>query len=78
MIALTDKERRDYVSHRWFLCMKSIDNVKKGEGCKVGENYWFEYIHDGEKPLYRKLSDNNHYDEVYISDRELIENFEIV
>ena len=62
------------------------ENVKKGGGCKVGEKYWFEYIHDtgdnNENPnaeaFYCKLSDNNRYDEVYITDRELIENFEIV
>ena len=86
MIVLTDKERRDYVSQRWFLCTKPIESVKKGGGCKVGEKYWFEYIHDtgdnNENPnaeaFYCKLSDNNRYDEVYISDRELIENFEIV
>ena len=28
--------------------------------------------------FYRKLSDNNHYDEVYISDDELMNNFEVV
>lgn len=83
MIILTDKELRDYVSHCWFLCKKPVENVKKGEGCKVGEKYWFEYIHDtgdnNENPnaeaFYCKLSDNNRYDEVYITDQELIENF---
>lgn len=25
--------------------------------------------------FFRKLSDNNHYDEVYITDEELVENF---
>lgn len=82
---MTDKQRRDYVSGKFFRCIKSVDTVRKGSGCKVGEHYWFEYIHDtndGEEPnadaFYRKLSDNNHYDEVYISDDELMNNFEVV
>lgn len=84
-LILTDKQRRDYVSGKFFRCIKSVDTVRKGSGCNVGEHYWFEYVHDtndGENPnadaFYRKLSDNNHYDEVYISDDELMNNFEVV
>ena len=66
---------------------KTNHKYKKGEtGCKVGESYWFEYIHDtgddNEYPdaesYYRKLSDNHYNDEVYITDDELINNFEKV
>lgn len=79
---LTDKERYDAVSGRIFECIKPITNVRKGKGCDVGQTYRFEYIHDtndGECPdadaFYRKLSDNNHYDEVFITDEELLNNF---
>ena len=79
---MTDKERYDYVSHSWLQCIKPITNIRKGRGCDAGEWYCFEYIHDtndGEdpnaEPFYRKLSDNDHYDEVYITDTELRENF---
>lgn len=81
---LSDKDRREYVTRCWLKCVKPIDTVRKGSGCVVGESYWFEYVHDtgdnNENPnaesFYRKLSDNTHYDEVYITDLELIENFE--
>ena len=80
---MTDKERRDYVNHCWLHCEKPVNTVRKGTGCKAGESYWFEYIHDtgddNEWPdaeaFYRKLSDNTHYDEVYITDEELVDNF---
>lgn len=75
--SLSDKERREFVQGRFLECVKSITNVRKGNGCKVGEHYWFEYIHDTDtnNGFYRKLSDNNHYDEVYITDEELVFNF---
>lgn len=80
---MTDKERDDYVSGSWLKCTKAVTTVRKGSGCEVGQSYWFEYIHDtgdnNEWPdaeaFYRKLSDNNHYDEVYITDEELMNNF---
>ena len=80
---MTDKERFDYVCKCWLECIKPITNVRKGKGCEVGKTYWFEYIHDtgdnNEWPdaeeFYRKLSDNDHYDEVYITDEELLNNF---
>ncbi len=84
---MTDKERRDYVFGTYLKCIKPITNIRKGKtGCEVGQSYWFEYIHDtgddNEWPdaesFYRKLSDNDHYDEVYITDDELINNFEKV
>lgn len=80
---MTEKERKTYLGdQKWFKCIKPITNVRKGTGCEVGKSYWFElcYIcdeddnHTGEF-FYRKLSDNNHYDEVYITDEELINNF---
>lgn len=79
---MTDKDRSDYVSQRWLKCVKPITNVRRGKGCEVGQAYWFEYVHDsndGAEPdaesFYRKLSDNDHYDEVYITDEELVNNF---
>lgn len=79
---LTDKERYDIVSGKFLKCVKPITNVRKGKGCVVGEHYWFEYVHDTndwENPdaeaFYSKLSDNDHYDEVYITDEELLNNF---
>ena len=79
---MTDKERADYVFGKFLECIKEINTVRKGRGCKVGESYWFEYVHDtndGEQPdadaFYRKLSDNKHYDEVFITDNELLNNF---
>lgn len=80
---MTDKERYDYVTQSWLLCVKPVNNVRKGKGCEVGQTYWFEYIHDtgddnewsDAEAFYRKLSDNNHYDEVYITDDELKKNF---
>lgn len=79
---MTDKERNQYVDQHFLECIKPITNVRRGTGCEVGESYWFEYIHDtndGECPdadaFYRKLSDNNHYDEVFITDEELLNNF---
>lgn len=80
---MTDKERSDYVLQSWLRCVKPITNVRKGKGCEVDQSYWFEYIHDtgddNEHPdaeaFYRKLSDNDHYDEVYITDDELMNNF---
>lgn len=81
---MTDKERQLYVQGVFLKCIKPITNIRRGKiGCQVGQKYWFEYIHDtgdnGEHPntdaFYRKLSDNNHYDEVYITDDELINNF---
>ena len=78
----TDKERNAYITHRWLKCIKPITNVRRGTGCVVGECYWFEYIHDTDdgripdaESFYCKLSDNSHYDEVYITDEELISNF---
>lgn len=79
---MTKKERSEYVSGRWFECIKPINSVRKGSGCEVGEHYWFEvcYVYDeNDEPtgefFYRKLSDNDRYDEVYITDEELVENF---
>lgn len=42
--------------------------------------YWFEYVEDSQEGVsfYRKLSDNNKNDEVYITDDELVENFEAI
>lgn len=84
MKELTDKQRNEFVQGKFLKCVKPITNVRKGTGCIVGCHYWFEYIHDteeGEYPdadaFYRKLSDNNHYDEVYITDYELIHNFRL-
>lgn len=83
---MSDKERCDYVSRTFFECVKPITNIRKGNtGCEVGQSYWFEYVHDtgddNEWPdaemFYRKLSDNDHYDEVYITDDELVNNFKI-
>lgn len=81
---MTDKERQDYVYGKFLECIKPITNVRNGSGCQVGESYWFEYVHDtndGENPdadaFYRKLSDNDHNDEVYITDEELIVNFRV-
>ena len=73
---MTNNERNDYVNQRWLECIKSITNVRKGTGCEVGKTYWFEcvYCNDGSH-FFRKLSDNNHYDEVYITDEELVKNF---
>lgn len=82
---MTDKERTNYVERVKLKCVKPITNIRKGKsGCEVGQSYWFEYVHDtgddNEFPyadmFYRKLSDNTHYDEVYITDDELIHNFE--
>lgn len=81
---MTDKERRLYVQGVFLKCIKPITNIRRGKcSCHVGQKYWFEYVHDTgdneEYPnadaFYRKLSDNNHYDEVYITDDELINNF---
>ena len=79
---MTDKERGDYVFGKFFECIKEIKTIHKGKGCEVGEYYLFEYVHDtndGEQPdadaFYRKLSDNKHYDEVFITDNELLNNF---
>lgn len=79
---MTDKERSDYVLQSWLRCVKPITTVRNGKGCEVGQSYWFEFIHDandGTEPdaesFYRKLSDNDHYDEVYITDEELLNNF---
>ena len=79
---MKDTERQEAVSGKFLKCIKSITNVRKGTGCKIGEHYWFEHVHDtndGENPdadaFYRKLSDNEHYDEVYITDEELTNNF---
>ena len=80
---MTEIERRKYLGQQTiFKCIKPVNTVRKGDVCKVGENYWFElcYVcddndnHTGEF-FYRKLSDNNHYDEVYITDEEIINNF---
>lgn len=80
---MTDKERNDYVSGHWLDCVKPVTTVRRGKGCEAGQTYWFEYVHDtgddNEHPdaeaFYRKLSDNDHYDEVYITDEELHNNF---
>lgn len=80
---MTDKERRLYVE-RALRCIKPIAAVRRGVcGCVAGQIYNFEYIHDtgddGEYPnadsFYRKLTDNYHYDEVFITDEELVNNF---
>ena len=79
---MTNKERNEYVSGKFLECIKEINTTRKGKGCEPGQHYWFEYVHDtndNEQPnadgFYRKLSDNNHYDEVIITDKELLENF---
>lgn len=80
---MTDKERNDYVNHCDLECTKDVTTVRKGAGCEEGQIYWFEYVHDtgddNEHPdadaFYRKLSDNTHYDEVFITDEELKNNF---
>ena len=81
---MTDKERRLYVERVFLKCIKPINNIRRGKcGCQIGQTYWFEYVHDTgdncEHPnadaFYRKLSDNYHYDEVFITDEELINNF---
>lgn len=79
---MTDKERSNYVRRGYLECDVDITTVRKGTGCDVGEQYWFEYVHDTDgdpnaESFYRKLSDNNYGDEVYITDEELIENFTI-
>lgn len=70
---MTNEERNDFVSGNFLYCIKDVDTIRKGSGCNQGNKYWFEYIPDGN--FYRKLSDNNHYDEVYITDDELLNNF---
>lgn len=75
---MTHKERNEYVSGKFLECIKEINTVRKGNGCKPGEHYWFEYVYNEQSDtdgFYRKLSDNNHYDEVIITDKELLENF---
>ena len=82
---MTDIERILFVQGRLFECTKAITAVRNGEGCKVGETYRFEYVHyacdDGRQEavsFYRKLSDNNRLDEVFITDDELSRNFRII
>ena len=79
---MTTYQRQEYVSGRWFECIKPITNVRKGTGCEVGEHYWFEIVHitDDDDNLtgeffYRKRSDNNRNDEVYMTDEELLTHF---
>ena len=79
---MTTYQRQEYAQGRWFECIKPITNVRKGTGCQVGQHYWFEIVNivDEEDNLtgeffYRNLSDNNHYDEVYITDEEIVNNF---
>lgn len=78
---MTEKERSKYVE-KWLECIKPITNVRKGTGCEVGKHYWFEvcYVCDDDDNrtgefFYTKLSDNNHYDQVYITDEELLTHF---
>lgn len=79
---MTTYQRQEYVQGKWFECIKPVTTIRKGTGCEVGQKYWFEIVHivdDDDIPtgefFYRKLSDNNHYDEVYITDEELVKNF---
>ena len=65
---LTHKERSKYVEAKFFKCIKDISS------CKAGQYYWFEY-HSGNEPYYMKLSDNTHYDKVYLTDDELLNCF---
>lgn len=83
-LQMQQQERKAYLGDQvWFECIKPITNIRKGKtGCEVGKKYWFElcYVcddddnHTGEF-FYRKLSDNYHYDEVYITDEELLTHF---
>jgi len=77
---LLSNDERTALAYTYLECVKEVNTVKCGEGCKVGEIYRFEYVspHDENecfKPFYRKLTDNTHYDEVYITDEELLNNF---
>lgn len=79
---MTTYQRHEYVSGKWFECIKPITNVRKGSGCEVGKKYWFEVVHivdDDDHPtgefFYRKRSDNNCNDEVYMTDEELLTYF---
>lgn len=75
---MTHKERNEYVSGKFLECIKEINTIRKGNGCQLGQHYWFEYVYNEQSDtdgFYRKLSDNNHYDEVIITDKELLENF---
>ena len=75
---MTHKERNEYVSGKFLECIKEINTTRKGNGCQPGQHYWFEYVYNEQSDtdgFYRKLSDNNHYDEVIITDKELLENF---
>lgn len=81
---MTTFQRQEYVQGRWFECIKPITNVRSlnSKGCEVGQKYKFEIVHivDNDDNLtgdfyYRKLSDNNHYDEIYMTDLELLTHF---
>lgn len=80
LLSISNENRIKYVQRTYLKCICPITNVRKGSGCEVGQMYWFEYVEDSQEGVsfYRKLSDNNKNDEVYITDDELVENFEAV
>lgn len=79
LLSISNENRIKYVQRTILKCICPITNVRKGSGCEAGQTYWFEYVEDNQEGInfYRKLSDNNHNDEVYITDDELVENFEV-
>lgn len=74
---MSDLERTMEANFNTFLCIKTINNTRKGKGCEEGYAYQFEYVHtdENEKSFYRIVSPNNCGDEVYITDEELRNNF---
>lgn len=80
LLSISNENRIKYVQRTFLKCRYPITNVRKGSGCEVGQTYWFEYVEDNQEGInfYRKLSNNNHNDEVYITDDELVENFEVI
>lgn len=79
LLSISNENKIKYVQRTILKCICPITNVRKGSGCEAGQTYWFEYVEDNQEGInfYRKLSDNNHNDEVYITDDELVENFEV-
>lgn len=71
-------ERNDFIKGRVFICIQDIPTARKGKGCTAGNLYLFEYNHNNGDSYYRKLSNNDFNDEVYISDNELQHNFKEV
>lgn len=59
-------EKYNYVSRRWFKCVKSFDVFKEGE------HYWFDYIGND---VYNIRSDNERDYNSHISQQELKTNF---